>query len=148
MRTWSESLFILSYLKYVNTAKFTLPTVKQDMFEHWDVDVDGLKFEVKGRKRVNRNDKEFTDDIHVEIINVNGDKGWIQGLANTIALEREKDFLLVSRRALYKLVVKKLKNEYGKGYYQKHSRPGRRDLVTLIPLADVLLLQHNLIPKL
>lgn len=118
------------------------------MFEHWDVMIDGVKYEVKGRKKVNRWDKVETDDIHIEFLNVNGDPGWIDGKADSIVFEREKDFLLTNRAALADTIRPKVKNEFGKGFYQRHSRPGRKDLVTLVPLADVMKITHVILPKL
>lgn len=122
-----------------------LPSKEEDMYEHWDCQINDYKYDVKGRKRLNRHDINYTNDIHVELVNVRGNLGWIEGKANFIAFEQEDKFLIVNRIALKHLVNEKIKNRLGKGYYERYTR--NLDLVTLVPLEDVMTLPHVILKK-
>ncbi len=143
----TELLFVQSVLKDKPLSKIVYPTSDQDQFEHWDVQIDGIKYDVKARKHVHRNDGVFTDDIHIEIINVRGKDGWARGKADYIAFEQEHRFLIVPTRSIYLLAINNLKPKDGFGYYERHTRFGKQDLVTLAPLADVLKLNHIFLKK-
>jgi len=118
---------------------------EQDMFEHWDVR--GLlngkpyKFDVKGLRKLNRSDESFQNDVTwVEGINVNGDKGWLQGQADYIVFEREDEWFLIDRSFLFDWTTKQLiKHGYkkGKDLYSLYQRAGRKDKITLIKYSDI-----------
>jgi hypothetical protein len=118
---------------------------EQDMFEHWDIEgeLNGklLKFDVKGRKKINRLDVNYQDNITwVEETNVHGKSGWIKGKADIIVFERCSHWLLVNREELLNLVNNKLKeNNYkkGKGIYMIYQRTGRKDKITMVPFQDI-----------
>jgi hypothetical protein len=118
---------------------------EQDMFEHWDIEgeLNGtlLKFDVKGRKKINRLDDNYQDDIAwVEGTNVHGASGWIKGKADIIVFERSSYWLLVDREELLDFVNTKLKeNNYqkGKGIYMIYQRAGRKDKITMVPYQDI-----------
>jgi len=140
----AEKLFIDSF---PDPKIVVLPTREQDMFEHWDCMINGDKYDVKSRKKLHKRDKDFIEDIHVELINVRGNTGWIRGKADYFAFEQEHDFLIVPREPLYLMVVNKLTLTHGFGYYQQYGRRGRKDLVTLVPKTDILTLPCKLIKK-
>jgi len=123
---------------------------EQDMFEHWDIEgeLDGklLKFDVKGRKKINRSDVNYQDDITwVEETNVRGNPGWIKGKADFIVFERTSYWLLVDREELLNFVTNKIKEnnkKKGKGIYMIYQREGRKDKITMVPFQDIEQLTH------
>jgi stalled ribosome alternative rescue factor ArfA len=144
----AESTFVHSFRKVDPDLKLVYPTKEQDMFDHWDVQVNNIKYDVKAMKRLSRSDEEASEDvIWVEIQNVRGNPGWVYGKADYIALELQKGFALVKRTSLVELVEKNLKAEQGKGYYQRHTRHGRQDIVTLVPRQDITPLIERVIYK-
>jgi hypothetical protein len=116
------------------------PTDEQDINEHWDVEIDGVKFDIKGVKKVNRNDDEVNYDIHwIELKNVNGDPGWLYGLADYIAFEIKDEWLIVNREKLLNFVdnVLQLVIVDKPELYKMYSRYGRYDVITLIQTKDL-----------
>ena len=119
----------------------------QNIKEHWDVEgaLNGktLKFDIKGKKKVNRSDTNTQDECAwVEGTNVRGYPGWIKGKANYIVFEREDCWLAVNRQELLDFVTEKLsKNSYatGKKPYHIYQRSdwGRKDKITLVPFKDI-----------
>ncbi len=147
----AEKLFINSF---PNKEEVIIPTPDQDMFEHWDVMINGIKYDVKSRKKVHIWDKEFTEDIIVELINVRGETGWSRGKADFLAFEQENNFLIIPREPLYLLTVKNLKCVDGQDFYERYYRKSRKHeglndkgLVTLVPITDVLTIPHTYISK-
>lgn len=120
--------------------KVVKPTDEQDIEEHWDVEIDGVKFDIKGVKKVNRGDEKVNYDIHwVELKNVNGDPGWLYGLADYIAFESKEEWLIVNREKLSDFIDNKLKLVIvdKPELYKMYSRYGRYDVITLIPTSDL-----------
>ena len=117
----------------------------QNMHEHWDMEggLNGktLKFDVKGMKRKNRNDKEKQDEwAWIEGTNVKGNPGWVKGRADYIVFERGEYWLMVNRQELWNFVQEKLKmNLYaeGKKPYHVYQRWGKKDKITLVPFEDI-----------
>ena len=117
----------------------------QNMHEHWDMEgsINGKtsKFDVKGMKKKNRNDKEKQDEwAWVEGTNVKGNPGWVKGRADYIVFERGEYWLMVNREELLHFVQEKLKkNSYaeGKKPYHVYQRYGKRDKITLVPFKDI-----------
>ena len=132
-----------NFAKHLKDVKWA--NDEQDMFEHWDLK--GLfkghvfKFDVKGKKKVNRSDANSQDDIAwVEGTNVRGKPGWVKGKADYIVFERIDHWLLVNRQELLNHVQDKLKEkgyETGKGVYQIYQREGRQDKITMVPFQDM-----------
>jgi len=129
-------------------------TKEQDMYEHWDVqgvcgwiDVEPLKFDVKGMKRYNRHDTNTIQEYTwIESKNVHGKPGWIKGLADYIVFEREDAWVMAKRIELRELVNQKVKEKNyskGKGVYQLYTRDGRQDLLTLVPFKDIIALEST-----
>lgn len=120
--------------------KVVRPTTEQDIEEHWDVEINGAKFDIKGAKKVNRGDDNINYDIHwVELKNVNGDPGWLYGLADYIVFEKKDEWLVVNRKKLLTFVDDNLKfvmvNQ--PELYKMYTRYGRYDVITLVPTADL-----------
>ena len=116
------------------------PTDQQDINEHWDVEIDGVKFDIKGFKKINRVDDQVNYDIHwVELKNVNGDSGWLYGLADYIAFEIKDEWLIVKREKLVSFVddVLQLVMVDKPELYKMYSRYGRYDVITLIQTEDL-----------
>ena len=129
-------------------------TKEQDMYEHWDVqgvcgwiDVEPLKFDVKGMKRYNRHDTNTIQEYTwIESKNVHGKPGWIKGLADYIVFERENAWVIANREELRELVNQKVKEKNyskGKGVYQLYTREDRQDLLTLVPFKDIIALEST-----
>jgi len=118
---------------------------EQDMFEHWDVKGlfkgEVLKFDVKGKKKVNRADANSQDEIAwIEGTNVWGKPGWIKGKADYIVFERNDYWLVVDRKELYNYVVEKVKEngvQQGRGIYKVYQRAGRQDKITMVPFDNI-----------
>lgn len=113
-----------------------------DMHEHWDFKVNNSLVDVKGLKRVSRNDKSYSTHLTwVEFVNVRGNKGWLQCCADYIAFEQINYFLIVSRQDLLdycnKYVVDEFVTSSKEAYYKKYSRKNRQDIISLINLVKL-----------
>ena len=102
-----------------------------------------IRYEVKARKRVSRGDSGVQDElVWIELINVAGNVGWVNGGSDFVGFERENDFAVVSRAKLLTLVTK-LCNPYKRvkspeeALYKGYQRYGRQDLLTLIKMSDL-----------
>ncbi len=108
------------------------------MFEHWDVEGvfngNKYKFDVKTTKR------NTEDSTWVEGTNVNGDLGWVKGIADYIVFERIDSWLVVDRKQLLNMTMEKLKQnnfQKGKGIYLIYQRNNRKDKITIVPFNDM-----------
>jgi hypothetical protein len=127
-----------------------IPSTEQDINEHWDVSIDGVKFDIKGLKKVNRTDEEYNPDIHwVELENVHGNTGWLYGLADYIAFETKESWLIVDRLILINLINKNLKTEITTTPqpYKLYRRRGRYDVITIVPTSDLIKIKTKEILK-
>ena len=127
----------------------TKATREQNMHDHIDTFLEGknktVSADVKARKRTSRRDKKFNDDwVWVELKNVQGRNGWLYGKADFIIFEREKDFVLVPRKGLIKLVNEQVRFDLSfveKAYqarYRIYQRARRRDQITQLKMEDIL----------
>tara|TARA_B110000305_G_C19461319_1_gene654578 strand:+ start:679 stop:1185 length:507 start_codon:yes stop_codon:yes gene_type:complete len=124
-----------------------------EQFSHVDYVSDFGKIDVKARKRVARKDDDVQDDlVWLEFKNVQGKFGWLYGKADWIAFERLLDFVLVKRHDLA-LMGEKLcdlgdRVAVGKdALYKGYQRRGRKDLLSIVKMTDVLALYHQLWAK-
>ncbi len=120
--------------------KILLPTKEEDINEHWDVSIDGTKFDIKALKKVNRSDDEVNPEIHwIEIENVHGKPGWLYGMADYIAFETDKSWLIVKREKLVEWINQNLKIMVTSEPepYKMYRRWGRYDVITLVPTEDL-----------
>ncbi len=125
----------------------------KEQFSHVDYISDFGKIDVKARKRVARKDTDVQDDlVWLEFKNVQGKFGWLYGKADWIAFERDEDFVLVKRHDLA-LMAEKLcdvgdRVAVGKdALYKGYQRSGRKDLLSIVKMSDILKLYHQLWTK-
>lgn len=125
----------------------------KEQFSHVDYFSDFGKIDVKARKRVARSDDNTQDDlVWLEFKNVQGKFGWLYGKADWIAFERNEDFVLVKRHDLA-LMAEKLcavgdRVAVGKdALYKGYQRSGRKDLLSIVKMSDILELYHQLWTK-
>ena len=131
----------------------------QEEIRHIDYWVEGAKLprtavDVKSRKKVKRADDKYNDDVvWIEFANVQGKRGWLYGASNIIAFEREHDFLLVDRKLLARLCEKlcdlsQLNVEVRMPLYTGYQRRGRKDLLSLIKMTDIVDgIKHTILKK-
>lgn len=127
-----------------------LPTAHQDMFEHWDLEANGFKYDVKSAKRIKRSDPEPNYRYHwVELVNVRGGKGWLYGKADFISFEAEYIWIIVSRETLRKWVEDNVKDEWDDKFplLKKKQRWGRADVITLVPSEILIFLATKILKK-
>jgi hypothetical protein len=122
----------------------------EDASQHWDVLLkNNCRVDVKAMKRIKRSDEFVQDEwCWVELHGVRkNDKGWLYGKAKVIAFETDKDFILVKRTDLIKLVNKYvnsdiLVNSAEEAKYKVYQRRGRADKITLIETAKLKEIKH------
>lgn len=148
MRNSTETLFMASMLMTGGWQVLRTATDHEDKFKHWDVEISGVKYDIKSSKRINRSDElPQYDYVWVELRNVRGLGGWIVGEAEKIAFELEDTFLIVDRIALFELITANIKPVVGKGPYERYQRQDRSDLLTLVPVVDLHKIDSYSIPK-
>jgi hypothetical protein len=110
--------------------------------------------DVKSRKKVKRADDKFNDElVWIEFANVQGRKGWLYGSSDIVAFERESDFLLVGRKPLAKLCerlcdLSQLNIAASMPLYTGYQRKGRKDLLSLIKITDIINeIKHTILTK-
>lgn len=124
-------------------GNYSLSPEIDDMMDHWDVCV---KYDVKAVPQQDsvphRNGMRW-----VEVKNVNGDDGWLAGKAHFIAFDEGDYWIIVWRETLYNHTMKYTlgntsKQEFKRNPvpYRWYTRDGRKDLVTLIPVYDLIYL--------
>ena len=108
-------------------------------------------YEIKGRKRINRQDSEFNDKlVWIELQKVNGNPGALYGSFSKFAFQfTENAFIIVGRDELQKLVESKLQNikvtHASDALYKLYQRWQRNDLLSLIKFSDLLSLSHTIL---
>lgn len=115
-----------------------------------------IGIDVKGLKRIRRNDSRINDvDTWVETMNVLGKPGWVYGDATYIAFRRIGKVVFVLREALAKFVETEIAGKPLVGrnpmccyvpYRRANSFPPRLDIITLVPLDDIEALAEFVIP--
>jgi hypothetical protein len=141
----AENLFILLAVRM--GWKVSASSNHENIHDHWDYLIErkteSYKVEVKSKKRLRRNeDTPQQNFIWVELKNVRGELGWLFGKADLIAFEREKNFLIIQKNDLKKMVKEKVdlkskaKNA-NDALYKIYQREGRKDKLTLLPIKDI-----------
>jgi hypothetical protein len=126
---------------------------KKEQFKHIDYHSSFGTIDVKAKKRLNRGDGEEQDEfIWLEFKNVQGKAGWLCGETNVIAFERDNDFVLVKRKDLLNMALKKCdlnrRVNYSKdALYKGYTRKGRKDLITIVKMSDILQINHKIWKK-
>ena len=108
------------------------PTEEEDYNEHWDLEVGGIKIDVKAIKKDDEN-------IHfVEFKNVLGKKGWLYGDADGFAFETKDYWIEVKKEDLQETVHDKCIDKVkGWDFYEIATRPGAKDLFTKVKTLDL-----------
>ena len=141
-----------SKLMDVRGLKYKKAT-RSEQFQHIDYHSSFGTIDVKAKKRLNRGDgKEQDEFIWLEFKNVQGKPGWLCGQTNVIAFERDKDFILVKRSDLLEMSknkcdLNKLVSNSRNALYSGYQRKGRKDLISLIKMSDLLGIKHRIWSK-
>jgi hypothetical protein len=128
-------------------------TKEQDIQEHWDVGKGNYKFDVKGLKKISRQDEHFNEDFHwVEVKNVIGRGGWcFSGKANFIVFETFDYFICVKKDNLQELIKEKVVKTYVDSPYDAlyglYQRKGRKDVLTLVKTIDLMAISSKILKK-
>jgi len=137
------------FAQLLNNPKFSTP--EQDMEEHWDVESDGKRYDVKAMKKWKRSNAEPTDRMHyVELRNVHGELGWLYGEADYIVFETRRYWLVVNRRLLMAFIegaTEKNERSSEPAVYKLYQRTGRKDEMTVVPTVDLLAISEATIKK-
>jgi len=126
---------------------------RQEQFNHIDYHTSFGSIDVKAKKRISRSDNSEQDEfIWLEFKNVQGKNGWLSGSADIIAFERAKDFVLVRRKELLlwsqgKCDLNSLVTSSRDALYKGYSRKGRKDLISIVKMLDILGLHHRIWEK-
>lgn len=127
-------------------------TKKQDMTEHWDVQVNETKYDVKALKKLLRSDQKPNENFHwVELKNVVGKLGWLySGISTHLSFESEDYWIIVKKSELQNFIADKCKNKEKAdmpSLYKFYNRKGRKDLLTLVKTIDLMFLAEEIIKK-
>ena len=119
-------------------------SVEEDRTSHIDlyITLDGetRSVDVKSKRNVGRRSgNEYT---WVEFVNVSGRRGSLYGKADFIAFERDRDFLIVERKAFTDWAgsVVKISDTVGKdgdALYKAYCRAGDKSVCSIIRFADI-----------
>lgn len=126
-------------------------SITEDIEEHWDILIK-YKIDVKGLKKVRRNDSEVNENIHwVEIKSVIGLHGWLySNLTDYFAFESENYWIIVEKIKLQEFIAEKCKNkEYSEfpQLYKLYRRAGRKDVITLVKTIDLIYISEVMLKK-
>lgn len=124
------------------------PASRSEQFSHVDWVSKFGTFDVKARKRATRASASFNDDwVWLEIDNVRGDRGWLRSDVKYLAFERVSDFVIFRREDVRQMAQAlcsyNVVTEAKHAPYNLYSRAGRKDLLTVIRMGDMLGLDHR-----
>lgn len=106
-----------------------------DRLDHWDLSV---KFDIK---KIRSSDEFGESTYHwVELMNVNGNKGWLYGEADYFAFETSRHWVIVDANVLRDYILIEVTNTEivsQKVPYRVYRRVGRFDKVVMIPTLDL-----------
>jgi hypothetical protein len=123
---------------------------RENQFRHIDYHTSFGTIDVKAQKRISRSDSNEQDElVWVEFLNVQGRNGWLKSAVDIIAFERENDFVLVKRNYLLGMAKVKCNIEdkvtnSSDALYKGYQRAGRKDLISIIKMEDILELPHTI----
>jgi hypothetical protein len=125
---------------------------KQDIQEHWDVQVNDIKYDVKGLKKVLRSDVNENENIHwIELKNVIGKLGWLySGLSTHLCFETNDYWVIVSKIKLQEFIAEKCKGKEVANFptlYKFYTRKDRQDIITLVKTIDLMYLADEILIK-
>jgi UDP-N-acetylmuramyl pentapeptide synthase len=128
-------------------------TFKEDTQSHIDFHLtkDGktIKVDVKSEKKINRSDSNTqTEKLWCEILNVQGNNGWLNGESSHIAFQDGDSYLIVDRERLkervYSLNTGKQVKNAADALYNLYTRYKRNDLLTIVLKSDIVDLHEEL----
>lgn len=99
--------------------------------------------DVKGMKKLNRHDDSPQDEwLFLEFKNVQGNKGWLYGMADLIAFEMKDRFTFIKRKVLAEIAELKVNFNLkvfrsSDAKYKTYTRNNRKDLVSMIKASDL-----------
>jgi hypothetical protein len=140
-----EKLFCLC-IKEFKGYECRTASMAEDRYKHIDVFIsNGMSVDVKAQKKINNSDKEFNQDYTwVELENVNGFLGWLNGTATHIAYAFEDHYKIFHRQSLRDFVYSKINEDkwryktFSPEPYVIYRRGTLKDKIVLIPLKDML----------
>ena len=126
---------------------------REEQFRHIDYFSNFGTIDVKAKKKINRADASEEDElVWVEFKNVQGRDGWLRGQTDIIAFERNNDFILIKRN--YLLGMCQVKCDLSKkvtssrdALYKGYQREGRKDLISIVKMSDILNMPHQIWKK-
>lgn len=128
--------------------------VEQDRHEHWDVEIGGVKFDIKGLKHAVKG--EDPDEMYhiVELKNYNGDAGWLYGKADCFAFETHDYWVLVEAKKLREFVAEKTEKvivkDFDRSILYKLFRwdfKKTKALITMVKTIDLMYLSYEIKKK-
>jgi hypothetical protein len=130
-------------------------TPEEDKKEHWDVKDGGIRYDVKGMKKINRIHSEPSQHFHwVELKNVMGDHGWLYGQADYIVFEISFHWVVVKRSKLVNFIDRRVdfsmeinNKPYQIKKYELYQRANRSDLMVLVDIIDLISISERMILK-
>ena len=120
---------------------------KEDRFKHIDFHIgNGWSVDVKQHKRIHASDKEVSNThTWIELKNINGNLGWIDGYATHIAYSFTTHYKLFNRAQLRDYIFSKVdihdykvKTMEHPTPYQVYNRSRFQDRVVLVPIQDLI----------
>lgn len=148
-----EKEFLIDYKHKYLDAVIIEATKKEDIEEHFDYIINGKKFDIKGLKKVSREDTNFNENYHwVELKNVNNNLGWLYGNADYFVFELNEYWLVVEKIKLQKLIASKVNKKIratsqDEALYCIYTRDNRMDMITLIKTIDLMVIVDDIIYK-
>jgi hypothetical protein len=142
---YSQATGRVAEVRFVRAAEalglsVTKSSRKDDIEKHVDY---WMAFNDTGRWGVDVKGNNLPDEIWVELKNVRGNKGWIQGDATIIAFDmpEESGFSVVNRLELKEWVNKNVGTEMVSNkrdaYRKLYQRKDRLDIITKVILEDI-----------
>ena len=124
---------------------------EENMKEHFDLTVH-TKIDVKGLKKLKRSDNETNENFHIiELMNVNGDTGWLYGEGvEYFAFELKEYWIVVEKESLQKFIAEKCKDKISSKFiepYKLYRRTGRKDIMTQVTSYDLCYLSAGCMIK-
>lgn len=148
-----ESNFAIAFCLQtgISMESIKFATKEEDISEHWDISYLGIKVDVKGLRKLYRNDPAPDPNYHwIEFKNVRGAAGWLYGSADLFAFELDNSYLCVQRAILQKFIESKCKDKIlmrNREPYTIYRRYGRNDILTIARSLDLAQISDFIIKK-
>ena len=129
---------------------YDLSNKLQDLYEHWDVKINGKKFDIKGLKKTKRSDSDTNENIHwIEIKGITGKLGWLYGDADYFAFETLDYWIIVDKTKLQDYIKTNTIKEYTEypTINKLYQRKNRLDILTIIKTLDLCYISDSILKK-